>query len=361
MALGPKRNVQYPYALGPSGDIVHIEQHEKQAGPCACLSCEQPMVARQGKVVGWHFAHKGQCCSGEGALHRATVRLIQQGFRAAKEADRPYSLRWTCGECGDHREEPDCTGIIDDVDREASVVPRVRSDLYFSGRGAFAVEVVVTHPIEPETEQRYSDAKCRVLVVEPTWESLAAMATGLTATSTLELSSAKCLGCQELGRKREAKIQTSRELREFLIQLPNRPSGRLREWAHDKQGNVLRPWLLENLGRTSRRLLRMGFEQSESKPWSFCIMLPKGYGRLFAHLGGTDEIPIWTDRSPMLHWLLNGPEWRQEAIVKEFLSYCERNGLRWRLSHYARSQERVVNAPVALFDSPPGFPHAQLP
>lgn len=64
-----------------SGRMIDIAEAQNGLNcNCNCLSCGDRLVAKQGKIKNWHFAHEsGAVCAGglESALHKAAKQIIQ--------------------------------------------------------------------------------------------------------------------------------------------------------------------------------------------------------------------------------------------------------------------------------------------
>ena len=73
------------FAVNNVGKIVSIrEVANGKACDCSCPECGEVVIARQGEIRQWHFAHvSGADCYGsaEGALHRAAKQLIVEEGR----------------------------------------------------------------------------------------------------------------------------------------------------------------------------------------------------------------------------------------------------------------------------------------
>jgi hypothetical protein len=74
-----------PYAWHPGTEkILHAEDaHRGAACDCVCLDCKAPVLAKQGEVLRWHFAHKadweGTCnYSPETALHARAKQMLAE-------------------------------------------------------------------------------------------------------------------------------------------------------------------------------------------------------------------------------------------------------------------------------------------
>lgn len=70
------------FALSKHGDLVSIADVARgQSCECLCPTCRTPMIAKQGEIRAWHFAHEsGTDCPGgaESALHLAAKKVIEQ-------------------------------------------------------------------------------------------------------------------------------------------------------------------------------------------------------------------------------------------------------------------------------------------
>ena len=64
-------NKDQHYALDSSGNIRHIKDANPSNDEFFCLFCHRQMIAKQGKIRQWHFAHKALSpnCSYESYLH----------------------------------------------------------------------------------------------------------------------------------------------------------------------------------------------------------------------------------------------------------------------------------------------------
>ena len=68
------------FAMNMDREVISIRDVERgKACQCCCASCGELLIARQGDVNAWHFAHQsGAMCDGaaEGALHAAAKQII---------------------------------------------------------------------------------------------------------------------------------------------------------------------------------------------------------------------------------------------------------------------------------------------
>ena len=85
-----KLSLLQSFAMDKTGRIRSIDEVNRGlACECVCPCCEEPVLARQGDVREWHFAHaSGAECDGgaEGALHAAAKQvLLESGGMAIPE------------------------------------------------------------------------------------------------------------------------------------------------------------------------------------------------------------------------------------------------------------------------------------
>lgn len=73
-------NLLQSFGVDQTGRLVSVEEVVRgKACDCRCPSCGEVLIARQGEVRAWHFAHaSGNDCEGsaESALHKAAKQLI---------------------------------------------------------------------------------------------------------------------------------------------------------------------------------------------------------------------------------------------------------------------------------------------
>lgn len=88
------RNLRYTVSLDADGKLVFIQ--DAGDGLSFCSGCGGEMVARQGKIRSWHYAHKaGQVCTApETALHCAAKEVIVNAFQQALVNRKPYMIRY---------------------------------------------------------------------------------------------------------------------------------------------------------------------------------------------------------------------------------------------------------------------------
>ena len=173
------RDVQYPVAM-MDDHVVDVSDAVREQS-YACIECGDRMVPVLGEVRIRHLRHQSKRCDPDQSLHSYAVRTITEAHsRASREIGGKYAVALQCWACHGHvREVVDLTGW--QCESEKSVVPHTRSDIVFTNTEGqrLVVEVVVTHPMEPETKRAYAVAMQQVLTVHPTWGNLHALRSGL--------------------------------------------------------------------------------------------------------------------------------------------------------------------------------------
>ncbi len=293
------------------------------AGAATCLGCSARMIAKRGTKTRWHFAHQRDVdCSPETALHRGACLTIERGFSEAKSSGAAYDLRWICNECKNLREGIDCTKFATHTEREYSPVPGVRSDLFFQGEGAFAVEVIVTHQIERETAKRYAAASIPVLEVFAGWNNLARLRTSLFAARTQNITASKCPTCkaakswEQKAKRRELDTRRFRALLMKFFQ----PQGQTGEHT------VTVERMPREMRTVGRELLQLGIRQ-EGLPTAFRLELPEKLGWLFVQIR-PPELLVFPNACARLHLSHHGPYWQRKAVSDAFAEWCIGIGIR---------------------------------
>ena len=147
-------NLLQSFGLTSDGRLVSVENVSRgKACECCCSECSEVLIARQGDVRAWHFAHAGGGdCSGaaEGALHKAAKQLIvREGEILVPALEARASHQLDDGRIGEAAlVRPPETWALTET-REEVTVGSYRIDVAgtHSGYPVF-IEVAVTHVIE---------------------------------------------------------------------------------------------------------------------------------------------------------------------------------------------------------------------
>ena len=337
-------NIRYPFARGESNRAVHVREALK-GHPYQCFGCSAPMVARQGSVRQWHFAHKppfDRCADPDKALHDTAMALIVQGFSDALERRGEYHLGCPCEECG--RAVSGNAALPGTcVEAEKTIVPGTRSDLVVNrpDRGPVVIEVVVTHDLEPESRESYEESGVPVLKVRPTWDTLVQLAAAVNTDDTLNIPRIVCATCKNAAERKRREVESllkrlNERRRSTVTKLPFRP------WTHDKFNRPMFSRIRQRVYANAIILTELGFTQAKNKPWLFLYRLPGG-GAVFANFGATEEVAIWEDPAALIHWKLDRySEEMKSAVVEGVLARCRAAGADVRVSFYDRMFDEEV-------------------
>ena len=181
-----KRTLLQSFAINNLGELVSVREVERgRACNCCCPGCGEVVIARQGEVRTWHFAHEsGADCEGgaESALHLAAKQIIEREaivMAPAVEATAHRTLpdgRWGSGTAS----LPASHLSLRSVQLEAPL-GAIRPDvLAHSDVGPLIVEIAVTHPVDQQKASLLEQTGIAAMEIELipdlfqewTWESL---------------------------------------------------------------------------------------------------------------------------------------------------------------------------------------------
>lgn len=138
---------------------------------CSCPSCGEKVIARQGKIREWHFAHASvaECSSGaETALHLAAKQLIlkHQGIsiptRVVSESVRLRDGRSGTGEAT----RPEMWLDFNSVEAEMSF-RNIRPDIVASLDDTyFFIEIAVTHFVDEAKRQLFDELNVPTIEID---------------------------------------------------------------------------------------------------------------------------------------------------------------------------------------------------
>lgn len=339
------KEIRYPFARTADGRAIFIDDYV--SGTVTCFGCDRPLIAKAKKPGAKrrpHFAHGVNIdvltCNAETALHRLSKVLIQDGHHAARAAGRSYPLTWRCPSC-QSEQTIDSAKHWSEVAIEVQPISKVTSDLLFVGARPFAVEIVVTHDLAPETIARYEAADVPVFVTRPTWDDVGALRYGIDATEALGTRPERCPGCREERRQAEEVQAQFEQLERDLARIPGKGDEEkatlgLHDWPPpvDRFERRLFPPVRAAVREQGRRLLRLGFDQGGTNPWVFVRKLPGGRGIVFAGLAGDEEVPLWRSVAVWVRMRLRVPEQDLERFGELVVHWLGKHGVesreRWR-------------------------------
>lgn len=175
------------FAVNKEGELVSVMDVQRgKACDCCCPVCGEVVIAKQGEVRVWHFAHEsGSDCEGaaEGALHLAAKQLLlNHGRVLVPSLEASVTQKLPDGRQGHgHLMVPG--RMVELLEAQAEVpVGNVRPDVMASAEGrTMFIEVAVTHLVDeakrdalkvlgvPTMEIQLDPA----LLTEWTWDTLA--------------------------------------------------------------------------------------------------------------------------------------------------------------------------------------------
>ena len=162
----------------------------------------------------------------------------------------------------------------------------------------------------------------------------------IVADDTINIDPTRCSGCQQMieRKKREHDKALSWGPKD-AARTDDIPCGNRRASSSAMAARQVRqemyPHVLQAVRQNALRLLQLGFVQSSRKPWLLMFRLPERHGVVFANFGSTEEVPIWTDHSALIHWKLhNCSDAEEETLVRLLLRRCRAAGAEVRVSFY---------------------------
>ena len=372
-------NLLIPYGLAADGRLIHIADVPRGlACNATCPNCKAALVARKGRIKQHHFAHAsdpGGRCTPESYLHAAAKILLASRFNAG--AAVPFAV--PCRQCPENHlyyvGGPGTVAMIEAVIPERNIRPDITVGNPIHRQAAAYAEIVVTHPPEYDPDTLGAPA---LIIPVATLETLEIIKSGTIEASIYPESANPCPDpvcpicgskatqgcrrCPECGNHtqypdaclthhfhRSIKLDAWNDLARMRHPQPNHQP--LQDWHTDKYGNTMFGRTLSKVHSNARELLARGFVQhNPDKPWSFRYPVPDGY--IYAHLGGTDDIPIWEDQTPMMHeyYSRQPRSWQEnlyrDAVAKVAYYTLERSPAGVRVSFYNR-RDYDITAPLA--------------
>ncbi|MGE5154647.1 MAG: competence protein CoiA family protein [Bdellovibrio bacteriovorus] len=179
-------NLLQSFGMTSDGRLVSVEDVSRgKACDCCCPECGEVLIARQGEVRAWHFAHAsgGDCgAAAEGALHLAAKQLIvQEGAILVPALEARASHRLDDGGLGEAAlARPAETWTLAGTRPEVAF-GTLRIDVAATHDGdPIFIEVAVTHLVDDAKCQALADlgAACFEIVLDPslhdswTWDNL---------------------------------------------------------------------------------------------------------------------------------------------------------------------------------------------
>ena len=150
-------NIRQTFALNNEGKITSIRDVQRGLNcNCTCPSCNANLIAKQGAVRDWHFAHSAQhtCINGaESSLHLAAKQVVVNSSKILIPSDEgsPKYL------------------LIDSAELEMSwdtdfgrMIPDVTIT---SGAEIYFIEIIVTHAIDEQKREKINSLNVPTLLI----------------------------------------------------------------------------------------------------------------------------------------------------------------------------------------------------
>jgi hypothetical protein len=153
------KDILYSTALNLEGQIITTKDAVKGVN-YSCTICNGEMIFKKGdkEIRRPHFAHKvlSPNCNPETALHNSFANLLCQRIQNHLDNNQPLTIKWECQYCGDIHQR-NLLSKTAKAEREYIYGP-TRPDIALlnkEGKPLIALEVVVTHFPEDNTEEYY--------------------------------------------------------------------------------------------------------------------------------------------------------------------------------------------------------------
>ncbi|KFK56722.1 competence protein CoiA family protein [Vibrio vulnificus] len=167
--------VKLGWGLAKDGTYKHIRSADNGLKcDCVCPDCQQPLVANQGNVKRWHFAHASNAeCKGESVIHRLAKQVIVN----AAHSGLPLYLSSNGGAVY----EQDKDGIVHSKEwyaperqyhiRQAKEEVKLGSQIvdvlcYDSSGNALAVEIFYTHKKSDVDIQKFAQNSVEAIEID---------------------------------------------------------------------------------------------------------------------------------------------------------------------------------------------------
>lgn len=162
-------NTDQHYALNPDRKLVYIKDAQRNV-KFTCVNCGREMIAKQGKIREWHFAHKtlSENCSHESYLHSLAKIKIHDWFCNTDNFILSLNTEYRCSQVGEciwfDKENPsycksyapykyDLKKFYDSCDIERTY-DDFRADLFvYDNKYKYSpvfIEICVNHPCSKE-------------------------------------------------------------------------------------------------------------------------------------------------------------------------------------------------------------------
>ncbi|GAB1257719.1 hypothetical protein NBRC116494_22210 [Aurantivibrio plasticivorans] len=168
--------IKLGWGLHDTGRMLHIADADrgKQCN-CICPDCKNPLIARQGEKVVWHFAHAVPIeCNGESVLHRAAKQAIVDAANQQESISLPdksgiVTLRSSRGKSFQRTWSMQPQNLrLFSAKQEVKIRPDLIADVLTQGEGEqeLAIEIYVTHAKTEVEADKYEDVKLSCIEID---------------------------------------------------------------------------------------------------------------------------------------------------------------------------------------------------
>lgn len=196
------------WALDGAGRKVRADRllakDRRARAPFTCLGCGEPLVPHLGRIRAPHFAHlPGSSCpltAPETALHLDAKERLLALCRDAFAGVRRVVVVARCPSC--RRALPLDLAARGDAAVDEGAVGPLRADVLVTSRGraALAIEVKVTHAVEPEKEAALAAAEVPFVELDARDEWEREGTDGVEIVTIRSAGIAPCPACEALAR-----------------------------------------------------------------------------------------------------------------------------------------------------------------
>lgn len=167
-----------------------------------CLSCDQRLVLKQGKIKRAHFSHKAVStnCTPESVLHYSFKTLLCEKIHNYLNEGSSFGIEWNCNYCNEVHQGNLLKKVVKcELEYNLGVCRPDIALLAEDGRVVAAIEVVVTHSPEQRALDYYKKNQIALILLSlVTDEDLQRLDSSILKIDELDLCpNPKCTRCGE--------------------------------------------------------------------------------------------------------------------------------------------------------------------
>jgi hypothetical protein len=161
-------DAELPYGLAENDRLVPVEEVPRGlACNCRCPQCDRRLVAKQGEIVRWHFAHEAEGIVCAGAFETMVHWLAKQIIADANAIKIPPLTGYFQGTAR-RVVEPTREIAIANVQLEARVTKNIRPDILVRCEDdtALAIEILVAHQVGADKIDRLRERQLATMEID---------------------------------------------------------------------------------------------------------------------------------------------------------------------------------------------------